>query len=92
MFRHYWVLLKLLMTLLASVVLLLHMQPVGQMARSAADATLSASDFRGTRMQLVADAGAALLVLVVAAILSVFKPQGLTRYGWRKLREERAQS
>lgn len=28
--------------------------------------------------------GAALVVLLIAAALSVYKPKGLTRYGWRK--------
>jgi hypothetical protein len=28
--------------------------------------------------------------LIVATVLSVFKPRGMTRYGWRKQREERA--
>jgi hypothetical protein len=38
------------------------------------------------RIQLVANAGAALLVLLVATTLSVFKPRGMTRYGRRKER------
>jgi hypothetical protein len=40
------------------------------------------------RIQLVADAGAALLVLLVATTLSVYKPQGRTRYGRRKQHEQ----
>jgi hypothetical protein len=35
------------------------------------------------RVQLVADAGAAILALLVATVLSVFKPRGLTRHGQR---------
>jgi hypothetical protein len=31
-----------------------------------------------------------LLVLLVVLALNVYKPRGLTRYGWRKQREERA--
>jgi hypothetical protein len=37
----------------------------------------------------VADAGAALLALLVATTLSVYKPRGMTRYGWRKQHEQR---
>ncbi|MGW7357128.1 hypothetical protein ACWGI0_10915 [Streptomyces sp. NPDC054802] len=33
----------------------------------------------------MADAGAALAVLLVAVVLSVFKPQGTTRYGRRRV-------
>jgi hypothetical protein len=38
----------------------------------------------------VLHAGAALVLLLVATTLSVYKPRGLTRYGWRKQREQRA--
>jgi hypothetical protein len=37
---------------------------------------LALATVAGLRIQLVADAGAALLVLLVAVVLSVFKPQG----------------
>ncbi|MEE1759859.1 MULTISPECIES: hypothetical protein [unclassified Streptomyces] len=40
------------------------------------------------RVQLIADAAAALLVLLAAAALSVFKPRGVTRYGRRRQREQ----
>jgi uncharacterized membrane protein len=90
LFRHFWVLAKLALTVLATLVLLLHMQPISFMADAAAQRALATDDLRGVRVQLVADAGAAMLVLIVATVLSVFKPRGMTRYGWRKQREERA--
>lgn len=90
LFRHYWVLAKLVLTLLATLLLLLHTQPIGYVAAVAAETTLSGGDLRGLRIQLVADAGAALLVLLVTTALSVYKPRGMTRYGWRKQRELRA--
>jgi hypothetical protein len=37
----------------------------------------------------VADAGAALLVVLVATVLTVYKPRGMTRYGRRKQHEQR---
>ena len=86
LFRYYWVLIKLLMTVVATIVLLVHMQPIGHLARSAA--TLSGGDLMGMRVQLVANAGAALLVLIVATALSIYKPRGMTAYGWRKQIEE----
>jgi hypothetical protein len=88
LFRHYWVLAKLLITIPASIVLLLHMQPIGRIAGVAAETTLSSADLGGLRIQLVANAGAALLVLLVATTLSVYKPRGRTRYGRRKQHEE----
>ena len=89
LFRHYWVVVKLLITVLGSLVLLLHMQPTAYLAGVASRTTLSGTDIRRLQIQLVADAGAALLVLLVATTLSIYKPRGLTPYGWRRQREER---
>ncbi|MFI7413587.1 hypothetical protein ACIBU0_33490 [Streptomyces sp. NPDC049627] len=89
--RHYWVLFKLLISVVATVLLLVHLQVVAHVADGAAASGLSGSDLVGMRIQLVADAGAALLVLLAAVALSVFKPRGLTRYGWRRQREQRRQ-
>jgi hypothetical protein len=82
--RHYWVITKLLLTVVATVVLLMHTRPIGVVATRAAGAALSSTDFRGVRVQLVGDATAALLVLFATTVLSVYKPRGMTRYGWRR--------
>jgi hypothetical protein len=84
LFQHYWILLKLLLTIFATIVLLLHMQPTSHLAGVAAQTALSSADLRGLRIQLVADAGAALLVLLVATTLAVYKPRGITAYGRNK--------
>lgn len=86
--RHYWVIAKLLITVLATLLLLVHMQPVGHLADTAARAALAGGELEGMRIQLIADAAAALLVLLTAAALSVFKPRGVTRYGRRRQREQ----
>src|ERR1700730_17414166 len=49
LFRHYWVLIKFLMTIPCTLVLLLHMQPIGYLARVAAETTLSDADLGGLR-------------------------------------------
>ncbi|MEU8568286.1 hypothetical protein AB0C51_07945 [Streptomyces pathocidini] len=85
--RHYWVIAKLLITGVATLLLLAHMQPVGHLADAAARAALSGGELEGMRVQLIADAAAALLVLLTAATLSVFKPRGVTRYGRHRRRE-----
>jgi hypothetical protein len=92
LFRHYWVPVKLLLTVLATVVLLLQMRPIGYMGSVAAGTGLSSADLLGLRNSLVAHAAGGLLVLLVAAILSVYKPRGMTRYGARKQSEQRAPS
>ena len=83
LFRHYWVIAKLLLTLFATLLLLLHTRPISYMADVARETVLSRSDLRPLRIQLVADAGAALAVLLVTTLLSVYKPQGRTRFGRR---------
>lgn len=88
LFRHYWVVAKLLLNILATVLLLLHTQPIGDLVDAAAHANLSSVDLRPVRIQLVADAGAALLALLAATTLSVYKPAGLTPYGRRKQMKE----
>jgi len=64
LFRHYWVLVKLALTLLSTLILLVHLRPIAAIAAIAA-------------------AGLAVLALLLATTLSVYKPQGLTPYGWR---------
>ena len=87
--RHYWVLIKLLLNAVATVLLLVHMRVVSHVAAAAAATTLTAGDLRGLRIQLVGDAGAAVILLLVATALGVYKPRGLTPYGWRKQNEQR---
>ncbi len=84
LFRHYWVLVKLLLTVFATIVLLVKMQLIGYAARLSAETTLSRADLRAAGIQLAIHACGGLLVLLVPAMLSVYKPPGTTRYGWRK--------
>lgn len=92
LFRHYWVLIKLLITALAAVLLVVHLQPVSAMAEVATAAELGPADMNGIRLQLVADAGAALLALLVTTVLSVYKPRGTTRHGHRMLQKQKSGS
>ncbi|MFD7323187.1 hypothetical protein ACFV9D_19160 [Streptomyces sp. NPDC059875] len=85
--RHYWVIAKLLITVVATLLLLVHMQPVGHLADAAARAALDGGELEGMRIQLIADAATALVVLLTATALSVFKPRGVTAFGRRKQRE-----
>ncbi|MEV4334104.1 hypothetical protein AB0K02_26840 [Streptomyces sp. NPDC049597] len=88
--RHYWVVVKFLLALLAAAVLLVETRTISSMADAAAVGA-DPRDLPGTLPHSVGG----LVVLVVITILSVFKPRGLTRYGWRKQeqqrRDERAQ-
>jgi hypothetical protein len=81
--RHYWVLAKLLMNLFATGVLLLYMQTLIYLADLARTAN-TAADLDSLRNPTpVAHAGAAVALLLVALVLSIYKPRGLTGYGQR---------
>jgi hypothetical protein len=88
--RHYWVMAKLLINVFATIILLLYMQTLGSLADIAAETDLSAADLDLLRSPSpVLHAAAALLLLLVAVTLSVFKPRGMTQYGQRRQREQR---
>ena len=79
LFRHYWVLLKLLITVFATIVLLIYMETFSLMAGVAADPSADLGAVRNPSPVL--HAALALLVLLVATVLAVYKPRGMTRYG-----------
>jgi hypothetical protein len=93
LFRHYWVLAKLLINVFATIVLLMYMQTLGSLAGVAGETNFSSADLGVLRSPSpVLHASAALLLLLVATGLAVYKPRGMTRYGRRKQHARRAVS
>ncbi|MGH3984730.1 MAG: DUF2269 domain-containing protein [Pseudonocardiaceae bacterium] len=88
LFRHYWVLFKLLITVVATIVLLIYMETFSIMASMAADPASSTADIRAMGASPRFHAILAGLLLLVAAVLAVYKPKGMTRYGQRKQRAQ----
>lgn len=88
-FRHYWVLVKLALTIGATILLVLHQFTAVAAAASAVSAAAPGAmpDVAALGPQLVGDSGLALLVLFVITTLSVFKPWGRTSYG-RRVQQE----
>lgn len=86
LFRHYWVLFKLVLTVLATIILLEYTQTVSFFADRAANQ--DAADLGGLASFVLHSAGGVVLLLVTT-VLAVYKPQGLTPYGQRKQREQR---
>ena len=85
LFRHYWVLFKLLINLFTSIVLLMYLRTLDYFARIAADATASNAELLVLRSPSPAiHAGGALILLLIATTLAIYKPRGLTPYGIRK--------
>ena len=85
-FRHYWVLVSLVLTFVATFVLLQHMPTVSFFARVAAETdSAGVGGLRGALRGERLHAGVGLLVLLVIEVLNVYKPQGMTAYGRRRV-------
>jgi hypothetical protein len=94
LFRHYWVLTSLLLTAFAAAILLLHMPDVSTLADAARDAETSAGGadshlYTRLRQGDLLHPALGLVVLVVVKVLNLYKPRGMTPYGWRKEQERR---
>jgi uncharacterized membrane protein len=87
LFRHYWVVFKLLITVFATIILMIYMGTFRYMAGIAADPRVGLDVVRNASPRF--HAVLALMVLLVALVLAVYKPRGVTPYGQRKLRERR---
>ena len=84
--RHYWIIAKLLINVLANTVLLLYMFELGSLV--AVLPTLAGREAVMSPSPLL-HASAALGLLLTATVLAVYKPRGITPYGWRKQQERR---
>ena len=84
--RYYWVLVKFVLTVGAIAALLLHQFTAVREAarRVSAVGSEPLPQLGSLDLQLVVDASAALIVLLAAVFLSVFKPWGRTPWGWRR--------
>ena len=87
--RHYWVLVKFVLTmaLVASGILVLNrrLQEAAVSVSEVPLSTLTSADVGALQFQIVAAVSVALLLLITATTLSVYKPWGRTWFGWRKV-------
>lgn len=86
LFRHYWVLFKLVLTVFATIILLGYGQTVSYFTRIASEA--DSADLLAMGAELLHPV-VGLMVLLAIMFLSVYKPRGMTPYGLRKQREQR---
>jgi hypothetical protein len=89
LFRYYWVLMKLVITVVITLILLVHTQPIDLLAGVAAKTAVLGANLHGAQLQMVIASSATLVVLLVLTVLSVYKPRGMTPYGLRKQDEQR---
>lgn len=84
LFRHFWVIAKLGIAVAATAVLVTYLPTFDLMAATAADPAADLAALRNPSPLI--HAVLAVMVLMVATVLSVFKPRGMTRYGQRRQR------
>lgn len=87
LFRHYWVVAKLVITAFSTVILLVYMNTFRQMAQVAADPVVDLSGVRNASP--LVHAILAVFLLLTATALAVYKPFGMTPYGRRRRDEQR---
>jgi uncharacterized membrane protein len=87
LFRHYWVVIKFVITVVSSVILFMYTQTLDQLGELARDPALSIGALRNGSPVL--HASGAILALLVNTILSVYKPRGMTAYGRSKIERRR---
>ena len=85
LFRHYWVVVKLAITVFATTILLIYMGTFRLMAAAAADARIDLGAVRNPSP--IVHAVLALMLLLIANVLAIYKPLGLTPYGVRQQRQ-----
>jgi hypothetical protein len=83
--RHWWILIKFVLTIFATFVLLRHMQKVSVVANMAPQSSLSDAGFHAFRFQLFIHPAGGLLVLLGITAISVFKPWGLTPFAGQRI-------
>ena len=82
--RHYWVVFKLVITLVATAVLVAYTGTLDQFADIATDDPFTGRHLGLLRSpSIVVHSAGALLLLVAATLLAIYKPIGMTRRGHR---------
>jgi hypothetical protein len=78
--RHYWTLISLVLTVIATAVLFINMQTVATLAQIASQADGDVQALRNGLHGELLHAGVGLVVLLVVFVLNVYKPRGMTRF------------
>jgi hypothetical protein len=76
LFKHYWIVVKLFLTVASTILLLLHLQPISYLSSVAIKPSFSNSQNSVQLIDLISKAGAAILVLLAMTTISIYKPWG----------------
>ncbi|MEP6813889.1 MAG: DUF2269 domain-containing protein [Actinomycetota bacterium] len=84
-FRHYWVVFKLVINVVATSVLLIYMETFRLLGDVAADQSSDLGTVRNASPLL--HAVGALVLLLAATAFAIYKPRGVTPYGRKQLKQ-----
>lgn len=83
LFWHYWVIVKLVINVVSAAVLFTYLETLRMLATAARSSAGAGPDVLPSSSPVVHSAGA-LVLLLGATVLSIYKPRGMTRYGQRQ--------
>ncbi len=94
LFRYYWIVVKLVLTIGGTLLLLLHQFTAVREAavRVLSSAPGSLPDIGHWRTDSIVKSGAAILLLLAITAIAIYKPWGVTPYGRAKLRADASDS
>lgn len=83
LFRYYWIIFKLVLMAVAVIVLLIQTPTINAPGEAAMISDFTA--LQAGRASMVLHSAGGLAVLLLATILSVYKPRGLTAFGTSRI-------
>lgn len=76
LFKYYWIVAKFALTLVSTLLLVLHLQPIIDLSTSALNEDVNPADLCEALPSLILKSAAASVVLIFCVIISIFKPWG----------------
>jgi DMSO/TMAO reductase YedYZ heme-binding membrane subunit len=90
LFRHYWVIVKLVIAVVATLILVAYTGTLSVFAEVAGRSPLTGPELEFLRNpSVVIHSAGAFMLLLTATVLAVYKPAGLTRHGQRESQRQR---
>ena len=81
LFKYYWIVVKLSLTVVMTALLILHLQPISQLAKIGLGGSASPTAEAGPVVNLIKKSALALIALLAATTISIYKPWGKIQGG-----------
>jgi hypothetical protein len=76
LWKQYWIIFKLLFTIAATILLILHLNPINKLYWAAFESIIAVEELKEIQWQLILDSFAAIILLLTITTVSVYKPWG----------------